>query len=820
VSVTPQEVKPRVSHKRRFGPVAATPLAVRTLADCIAGRPLDFVGVAGAGWAAAFGLWAAGHAGQLMPLLFANQLPADARAALLRLLLIGSGLALVVWLLIGAAGLLAARRARIWLERSATLAPLIVLPASWPVLALPGIEADHPFFTCALVLGLAALAFVAVNRAGRVMALSGQWPEWAASRIAPARAGLVAAWVLALGYAAFFSVLTLARHRAFLTHSFDLGIHDQALFTLLRDGYMRSTQYSATAYGTGPINYIADHFSPIFYLVAPLYALWQDAASLLVLQSVLLGLGAVPVYLIARRRTGSIILSVALAAAFILYPAQQGVNTFDFHQIALVTPLLLWALYFLDRDRLRPFLVFLALALMTKEEVGLTVAAFGIYLFFARRRYGLGAGLAAGGALYFVVVVGYVMPALGGIPQVYRFGGLMAEGYAGLPAVARTLLTNPLYVLTYIITDPGKLAYLAQLLVPVAGAPLLAGAAWILAVPALAVALLGSVAVNYSITTQYSAIVTPFIFFMAAIGLARLDVRRFSRMALAAAVLVAGLGMNYEYGWLYGKLFTGFPQPTPHQQVVTSFFAQIPHDASVSTLSDILPHLSNRENIYLFPAVNDADYIFFDNSTQANFWPFIDRNARHRAGLALAGYLRSNKYGVVRADDWCLLLKRGYDPAGNAAALALLNAAHWEAEDLHSNFSAPPVADPSASGGRARMVDAGAAHEEGKDAVTFGPYTALEPGRYRVSFLLKTDQPPGGAQPVATVDVFSTALAGTLGQLDVRGADFTTPGAYQSFSFEFTVSKPLDDVEYRVMYHGPGRLWADAIDVTWLGSAG
>jgi uncharacterized membrane protein len=792
---------------------AALPVAGRAAADFAAGHVADLVSVLGTGWAAGFGAWALGHAGLLSPLLFANQLAPDARAGLLRLLVIGCALALVIWLLIGAAGRLAVQRGRVWLERTAALAPLCALPAFGPLLALPGIEMARPFFTCALVMGMAALAFVSVNRAA---ALAG-WPVLPATRWAAVagRAGLVAACLLALGYAAFMSALTLARHNAFLTHSFDLGIHDQALYTLLRDGYMRSTQYGATAYGTGPINYIADHFSPIFYLVAPVYALWQDARSLLVLQSLLLGLGAIPVYLIARRRLNSAALSVALSAAYVLYPALHGVNTFDFHQIALVTPLLLWALYFLERDRLRPFLLFLALALITKEEVGLTVAAFGVYLFFARRRYALGAGLAAFGAAYFVVVVGYVMPALGGIPQVYRFGGLMAEGSTGLPAVARTLLTNPLYVLTYIITDPGKLTFLVQLLTPVIGAPLLAGAAWVLALPGLAVALLSSVAPNYSIASHYSAITTPFVFFMAVLGLARLDVRKFNRLALAAAVLVAGLGMNYEYGWLYGKLFHGFPQPTPHQQAAASFFAQIPRDASVSTLSDLLPHLSNRENVYLFPAVNDADYILFDADTRANFWPFVSRNARHEATLALAPHLQTGEYGVARAADGYLLLKRGYDTTGNGAALALLNSAQYEAEDLHSNFSAPPVADGAASGGLARLADASAPHEDGKNALTYGPYAALEPGRYRVTVLLKTDKAEGG-EPLATLDVFSTAMGGALAARDVRGADFTAAGVYQPFSFDLNVPKPLDDLEYRVLYHGPGKLWVDAIQVNWL----
>jgi len=120
-----------------------------------------------------------------------------------------------------------------------------------------------------------------------------------------------------------------------MTHSFDLGIHDQALYTLLRLGYMRSTQYGVEA-----INYIGDHFSPIFYLVVPFYALYPDAKTLLVLQSLALGIGAIPVYLLARSKTGSAPLAVVLSIVYLLYPALHGVNTFDFHQIDARTPVI------------------------------------------------------------------------------------------------------------------------------------------------------------------------------------------------------------------------------------------------------------------------------------------------------------------------------------------------------------------------------------------------------------------------------------------------------------------------------------------------
>ena len=272
------------------------------------------------------------------------------------------------------------------------------------------------------------------------------------------------------------------------------------------------------------------------------------------------------------------------------------------------------------------------------------------------------------GLVYFVGVVGYVMPALGGVPQVYRFGGLMAQGWTGLPAVARSMLSNPLFTLVYIVGNPGKLIFLAQLLLPVLFLPLLAGGAWLLALPAFAVALLSSVAANYDITTQYSAIMVPFVYYLAALGIQRLDPRRYARPALACAILVAGLGMNYEYGWLFGKQYHGIPQPTPHQRIVAGFFDEIPQTASLSTLSDLLPHLSNRQWIYLFPDVHAADYILFDADIGANYWPFISRTARSDAIGALITLPGLRRVWSGARAGWGHALQAGAGPGGQPAS--------------------------------------------------------------------------------------------------------------------------------------------------------
>ena len=439
-----------------------------------------------------------------------------------------------------------------------------------------------------------------------------------------------------------------------------------------------------TLYGPYAIDYIGDHFSPILFLVAPIYALYQDARTLLVLQSFFLAAGAIPIYLLTLNKTRSALLGVTLAASYLLYPALHGVNLKDFHQIALVCVLLLTALYFLEIERDVPFLIALGLALIVKEEVALTVAAIGAYIFLAKRRYRLGAALALIGLAYFAVVTGWLMPHLGGKPQIdTRFGGIIAPGTQGAAGVAWTLFTNPVYTVMSILGNQQKLIFLFQMLLPVLFLPLLAPAlAWIPALPALGVLLLTSAYTQYSITYHYSAHLIPFIFFLAILGAARfLDMPRGATaededassalvrarprpktIALAASLLVASLAMSYQFGQIVSKQGPRrFPRPDPHAAVVESFVRQIPRDAVVSTMSDIATHLTARRTIYLFPDVADAEYLLLDTDPRANYWPHEGLKARERAIRDMLPQIQSGQFGLMRSEDGVMLFKRGSD---------------------------------------------------------------------------------------------------------------------------------------------------------------
>jgi uncharacterized membrane protein len=772
-----------------------------------------------AGYAAALFVWEVANVSILQSYVLGNALPLARRWVLVVLLVVGMLAAGALWL--AGATVVARRRGvdRVWmLDRTARLSLLVAVLPFLPVLVFvePAGEwllGEFAFGT-ALVVAMAGLVLLAL------------WPVQARDRVTvqkarepaviqmPGKGTLPGGWlplalVLAMlaGYALFMSLLTVGRHNTFGTHAFDLGIYDQGLTTLLRHGYMRSTLFGEQA-----IIHSGEHFSPIFYLVAPLYAPVQDARTLLVLQTLFLAAGAIPLYLLAQVKLRSTATALALAAVYLLYPALHGANNFDFHQIALVTPLLLFSLYFLETERIGLFVAFLALSAFTKEEVALTCAAIGLYVWFGKRRPGWGGAIVLASLAYFVMVTQVIMPALGGGAKVFRFDDMIAPGADGFAGVALTLFTNPFYSFIHAFLEPAKLVYLIQLLLPLLFLPLLGFEGWIVAVPALATSLLSSYPPQFSIDTHYAAITIPPLFFLAVLGLARLHWHRLPLGSFAAALVVAALACNYQYGWLFSRQFDGIPQADDHDRRLARVVAEVPPDASISTLSDIVPHLSSRDEIFLFPAVAGADYLLFDSAVDGNFYPLISRDARSEAIAALIPYIAGGEYGLVWSEDGIVLLKRGFDPSRNAEALLAVLSGSWEAESLRTGMPERNLPDATASEGQARVSMPDMIAPTGESVLTYGPYTALPPGKYRVIFRLKQEG-EGVEGVLATVEVFSNAAGGALAGLEVHTSDVNAVGQYQDVVVNLETQQPYTDLEFRVIPTGLDVLWVDTIQV-------
>lgn len=485
------------------------------------------------------------------------------------------------------------------------------------------------------------------------------------ANIDPALASRLTYLIIAL-YALTFAVLSIFQHDSFNTHAFDLGNMDQALWNTSQGRWFVFTNWE------GGTSRLAAHVEPILLLIAPLYRLCASPKTLLVLQAVVLSLGALPAFWLARDRLGHPFAGVAFAAVYLLSPALEMANLADFHPVSLSSTFLLFAFYFIVEERYLLFLLAALLAMATKEQVPLTVALLGLYIAWwqGNRPWGLTTlGIALAWLLVAFLIVLPTFNPSGASPYLSRYDYLGASPRE----IILSLLLSPGTVLRSLL-EPAKVEYVQSLFEPVAYASFLSPLV-VFTLPDLAINLLSNFPEMYAGNAHYGAVIVPFVVVSAIYGiwLPVQLLRRFSARAaqallclLCLVVLLFSLVSYYRAVFL--PLVDHVPRVDDHDRLAGQFIALIPPEAAVCTSSALNPHLSHRRGVYLFGVkdpeqpnelycVSRSDYILLDVTSTP--YPIDAPEQRWRVGELLAG----GEWGIAAAQDGYLLLRRGAGPA-------------------------------------------------------------------------------------------------------------------------------------------------------------
>jgi uncharacterized membrane protein len=358
-----------------------------------------------------------------------------------------------------------------------------------------------------------------------------------------------------------------------------------------------------------PRDRLGTHVDPFLLLFVPLFWIRSVPLLLPIVQALAVSSGAFPVFWLARKHLHSSRAGAHFAFAYLLYPATQFnafTSTSSFHSVAIAVPLVLYAIWFLDEDRLVAFSAVALLACTTKEEIPLAVGCLGIWYAVrkGRRLFGLsvfGVGLAL--TLFnFLWVIPHFSPtgadlfagryhAVGGTPQ----------------GMAHKLVTHPLAFLHALATGH-KAAYLALLLLPFLGLALLEPLLLLGAVPDLAINLLSGKSDQTSIPYHWSAGIVPFVVAASIFGVARFKRRR---VELSLAVLAAvALTAIYSPILVLGHDVRALGSPLVSAQ--RHALGLIPSAAPVSASIWLDGHLAERRYSYTFPQVRRARWIVVD----------------------------------------------------------------------------------------------------------------------------------------------------------------------------------------------------------------
>ncbi len=433
--------------------------------------------------------------------------------------------------------------------------------------------------------------------------------------------------------AAVIGTITCLRYMTFTSPNFDFGIFSQMLYNMKETGLPITTCERDVA-----LSHFVVHISPICYLLMPFYAIFPSPMTLQVAQALLLASGVIPVMLICKQIKLSGKTTVVMTILYAFYMAWNVGCFYDFHENCFLTPLLLWMFYFFEKEKYPLMYLFAFLTLMVKEDAAIYVIFFALYILLGRKKYLHGVVLMGGAMIYFGIALTILNetsahyaayykelgetanPSIAGAME-YRYGNLSYPQQDGLMGAVKTAIVNPGFLLTQLFGSWEKVVYTLQMFLPLGFLPFFTRkpSRWLLIAPVL-LNILTNYQYQYELSTkwgfQYHFGITAFLIYVSILNVAELKAPTKQNV-----LSIATVGCCCLY------LFTVVPKLTSEMkkwdegkekyQAMEEILATIPEDASVCASSTLLPHLTNRAEVYdlgYHANEGDVDYVVFKYS--------------------------------------------------------------------------------------------------------------------------------------------------------------------------------------------------------------
>lgn len=401
--------------------------------------------------------------------------------------------------------------------------------------------------------------------------------------------------------------LTTLKYFTFSSPNYDFGLFSQMFY------YMKETFIPyCTSERDKLLSHFAIHISPVFYMILPVYMIFPSPATLQIFQAVLIASCTIPVYLLCKhyKLSNKVTFLVTIMMAF--FPALSGGAFYDFHENAFLTPLILWMLYFSEKNKYISAYIFMLLTLTVKEDASIYIIFIALYFIFSGRKIKYGTIMLISAIAYFSVAL-YLLEKYGTGVMVNRFNNYYSlQDNKTLFMVIINVLKNPAYVIKECFNEE-KLLFSLQMLLPLGFLPLMnkKWSQFILLGPFVLVNLMSNYVYQHSIYFQYVYGVIAIFFYLTIINITqiRTETKRYIvPMATAFSVVLFLSAIFPKTTYVHSAI----KNKTDYEQIRASL-ELVPDDAKVVSSTFYLAHLSQRKEIYEVEYTkHDGDYLVLD----------------------------------------------------------------------------------------------------------------------------------------------------------------------------------------------------------------
>lgn len=431
----------------------------------------------------------------------------------------------------------------------------------------------------------------------------------------------------------FFGLLLffmgIANHYYFRTVTYDYGNYNFAFWDY--------SHFRISPMPTYPGNFMQDHFSFTLMYFIPIYWLinWITGTyTLIIIQYSLIMVAAWFTYKLIMLKTDNMWLGAGVLVYYFVLLGRFTTFSCDVNLAVISSCFIPVFIYAFEKKKYVISFIILVLSLLSRENIPLWFIFIFIVLIIQHRKDKRAVLLSVAGivisVVYFALLFKIFIPAIETEEKQFTLFNYSALG------------TNPGEALKFIISNPietFKLFFLNHLNDPsydrvkaefyivylVSGGILLLlrPQYFIWFIPIVAQKVLNDSVFRWGISTYYSIEVVTLLPLSVFLTLASLKSKIIQNILSVLTCLVT-FSMtiyklnpnNVEIPWtlnptkekIYKKEF--FQSPF-NARKVNQIIKKIPEDAKVSASDHLFSHLAQRQSIYLFPTVNDADYIIF-----------------------------------------------------------------------------------------------------------------------------------------------------------------------------------------------------------------
>ena len=456
---------------------------------------------------------------------------------------------------------------------------------------------------------------------------------------------------------ALTTVIGVFKFESYTAPTFDYGIFAQGF------EYMKQTGEFKTVGERGyELSHFAVHFSPIFYLVLPIYFIFSKPETVAVIQAIMVALPVIPIYLLGKHYKLSNKVTLAIIAIYALFPATVGGILYDFHENCFLTFMILMLIWAVEKKKNILTVVFLLLTLFVKEDAAMYVMLLGLFWIVSRKSRLRGAIFILVGAIYFVIAIKVINSYGLGIMD-FRYDNMFYDKQGGFMQMARVFITNPGYVITQFISNHNggvigggdtvqmdKIGYLIEMFVPVGALIFATGrkySRYILLGSIIVVSLITTYIYQHQIEFQYNFGHIALFIYIIIMNVADMKPKKSKKLVTCSLIICMVMFM----GLILPKVPRYVNMYNDKSATIEKFdkaISLVPNDKSVFTTGWIMPHMAKNLQCYDIGYLNEEhkkdipenpDYLLVDEGENADT---ISK---------FAPYINSGKYELVYDGD-------------------------------------------------------------------------------------------------------------------------------------------------------------------------